>query len=82
MHLEMDAKDRIFKEGFKHGYSLAQEEPDLAEALACNKNEQSWFFQGMIAGQQEYEMMKIQDRLNEISKGKAAKDDKEIDKDR
>ena len=78
----MEPEEKIRKEGFKFGYLLAQTEPDLVNILAANRNEQSWFFQGLIQGQQEYELQLIRERLKDITKNDPTKDDKEIDKDR
>ena len=75
------SEERYIK-GFNNGYFISQHDPELAQMLITPQENPSEYHQGLTEGKNEYEIEKIQDRLNEISKNKPSKDDKDIDKER
>jgi len=74
--------ERAYQHGFNSGYHLSKYEPEIAHMLIVPQQNSGEYYQGLLNGKQEYEMEKIKDRLNEISKNKSEKDDKDVDKER
>jgi hypothetical protein len=79
-----DINEKLYTQGFNHGYLLAQHEPDLAHLLAKRENEHSDYFQGIIAGQQEYDMEKIRENIKGVNLNQTPGKDiaKDMDKER
>ena len=69
-------EDKYIK-GFNSGYLLSKHDPELAQILITPQESPSEYHEGLTAGKNEHEMEKIQDRLNEISKNRPTKDDKD-----
>ena len=79
----MEAQEELFIKAFNNGYLLAKHEPELAAKLSAQKNDDSEYFKAMVSGKKEFEKeMEAQQWLNSFSKGKPARQDKNLDKER
>ena len=79
----MEAQEELFIKAFNNGYLLAKHEPELAAKLTAQKNDDSEYFKALVSGKKEFEKeAEIQQWLNNFSKGKLARDDKNLDKER
>ena len=79
----MEAHEKLYIKAFNNGYLLAKHEPELAAKLTAQKNDDSEYFKALVSGKKEFEKeAEIQQWLNNFSKGKLARDDKNLDKER
>jgi len=79
----MEAQEELFIKAFNNGYLLAKHEPELAAKLTEQKNDNSEYFKGLVSGKKEFEKeMEAQQWLNSFSKGKPARDDRNLNKER
>jgi len=76
-------EEQQYIQAFNNGYLLAKHEPELAAKLTAQKNDDSEYFKALVSGKKEFEKeAEIQQWLNNFSKGKLARDDKNLDKER
>ena len=79
----MEPQEEQYIKAFNNGYLLAKHEPELAAQLAAQNNNDSEYYKAMVSGKKEFEKeMQAQQWLNSFSKGKPAKEDKNLDKER
>jgi hypothetical protein len=79
----MDAQEELYIKAFNNGYLLAKHEPELAAKLTAQKNGNSEYFKALVSGKKEFEKeAEIQQWLNNFSKGKPARDDRDLNKER
>ena len=79
----MEPQEKLYIKAFNNGYLLAKHEPELAAKLSAQKNDDSEYFKAMVSGKKEFEKeMEAQQWLNSFSKGKPAREDKNLDKER
>ena len=79
----MKPNEEQYIKGFNSGYLLAKHEPELAQQLVIQKNDESDYFRGLVSGKKEYDReAELELWLNNFSKGKPAKGEKEQGKER
>lgn len=79
----MEAQEELFLKAFNNGYLLAKHEPELAAKLTAQKNDNSEYFNALVSGKKEFEReIETQQWAKSFSKGKPARDDKNLDKER
>jgi len=79
----MEAQEELFIKAFNNGYLLAKHEPELAAKLTAQKNDDSEYFKALVSGKKEFEKeMEAQQWAKSFSKGKPAREDKNLDKER
>ena len=79
----MEAHEKLYIKAFNNGYLLAKHEPELAAKLTAQKNNDSEYFKALASGKKEFEKeMEAQQWAKSFSKGKPAREDKNLDKER
>ena len=77
----MEAEEKLYIDGFNNGYLLAKHEPELAAKLTVHTNDQNEYFRGLVSGKKEYDI-EMREWAKSFSKGKPAKDDRGLNKER
>lgn len=79
----MKDEKELFVTGFNNGYLLAKHRPELLKLVDQHFDDPgNDYFQGMLAGKQEYEIEKAKDFFKKFDKGDKEKDrTKDKDKD-
>jgi hypothetical protein len=75
----MEQTEQEFNKGFNNGYLLAKYEPEVASMLVKDMSGQGDYFQGLVAGKQEYELNKS---YLQVKDNDRAKDVDDIEKER
>ena len=76
-------EEQQYIQAFNNGYLLAKHEPELAAKLTAQKNDDSEYFKALVSGKKEFEKeIETQQWLDSFSKGKPARDDRELDRER
>ena len=76
-------EEQQYIQAFNNGYLLAKHEPELAAKLTAQKNDDSEYFKALVSGKKEFEKeMEAQQWAKSFSKGKPAREDKNLDKER
>ncbi len=77
----METDEKLYMQGFNNGYLIAKHDPELAAKLTTQTNDQSDYFQGLVLGKQEYDK-EVREWARSFTKGKPARDDKGLEKER
>lgn len=74
----MEQQEQEFTKGFNNGFLIAQYESEIASMVVKDIKSDSHYFQGLIAGKQEYELNKnryqIKDNDRSRNKGDIEKE--------
>lgn len=67
--------DPKFQKGFNDGYKLAAHEPELANQIVANKNDQNLYFEGLTLGKQEHDVIKAMERIHSMNRNETPSTD-------